>query len=237
MRSIMLSRFMIFITYIGSVSAEDGNEFSFCFEDWHPFAYMENKKQAKGLHIDSLKTALEPSGYKAIFIEMPHIRCLKKVQEGDIDFALHVDGNDNIEIIDYSIGAWELTFAYSNNQESLALNNVNEQSKVLIASGYTYPKPVLDKLKSMFTQISTHSFNVENPFEIKALFKLVESGFVDAILVDKTWAKHEISKNNINVKLEDDVFHSELQFIGYIASNGAKARKVHRALAALSNEQ
>jgi ABC-type amino acid transport substrate-binding protein len=231
MRTTLLKSLVIFFCCIGSIKAENTKSFSFCFEIWRPFSYVNENGLADGQHIIMLKRAVDSLNYQSTFVELPFKRCLKKVQLGDIDFAIHVDETDGVKLIDYPMGSWDLFFAYGNKQKAAQpFNRNNEQSKILIAHDYVYPEKVIDILNSMSVEILTESFYTCTESEVKNLFKLVESGMVDAILVDKSWAQYELSKQNINVVLGDTLLYSQLQFIGYIESNTENATALLQAL-------
>lgn len=198
MRVILLRILVIFFFFMNSNEARGENRFSFCFEVWQPFSYVDEHGLANGR---------------------------------DIDFALHVDETDGIKLIDYPMGSWDLLFAYKNEKTvSLPFNSNNKQSKILIARDYTYPKEVIDKLMDMSVEILKGSFYTSTSNEVKNLFKLVESGMVDAILVDKAWAEYELLRQNIKITLADTLLYSEPQFIGYRKGNEINAQLLIQAL-------
>jgi hypothetical protein len=231
MCAMLLRILVIYFFCIGASNATGENKLSFCFEVWQPFSYVNEKGLANGRDIDFLKSVLEPLNNQLIFIELPFKRCLKKVQQGDIDFALHVDETDGIKLIDYPMGSWDLLFAYKDEKAaSLPFNRNNKQSKILIARDYTYPKEVIDKLAAMSVKILSESFYTHTAKEVTNLFKLVEFGLVDAILVDKSWAEYELSRQNIKITLADTLLYSEPLFIGYREGNEMNAQLLLQAL-------
>ena len=165
------------------------------------------------------------------------MRCLKQVKNGQIDFVLHVDETDNFELINHPIGSWDLLLVYKfGQQKRLSVNEKNRSAKVLIARDYAYPQVVLDTLNTMAVEIIQKSFYTSNTEEVKRLFKLLEAGFVDAILVDKSWAEYEMSRQNIQVTLSEEILYSQPQYIGYVDRNRATAQKVYSALVAMSQK-
>lgn len=210
---------------------------SFCYENWRPFAFTNAEGKAEGLHIDSISHALAPFGYQLIFIELPYMRCLKKVQAGEIDFALHVDETDDILLINHAIGSWDLLLAYQEKSQKPTLSGKSKKlGKVVIARDYNYPQDVLDILNKNAAQILKRSFYIRNRKEVKNLFTLLEKGVVDAILVDKTWALHEMSRQHLAISLSEQVLYSQPQYIGYIERNSAVADIVLQALTAHANQ-
>jgi len=229
MRITLFKCLVIFIYSIGIAHANNSaTKLSFCFEVWQPFAYLNEQGDAAGEHIAFLQNAAEPYGFQLSFNEMPFKRCLKEVKQGHIDFAMHVDENDGVQLIDHPMGSWDLLFAYKDKDSRRQIKN--KDRKILVARDYAYPKKVMDKLNSMSVQVVTESFYTRTPYEVKKLFKLVESGFVDAILVDKSWAQYELSKQEINVVLDDEVLYSQPYYFGYAKGNEEKADFLLQAL-------
>lgn len=234
MRITLLKCLVILIFSMGSAHANNSvNKFSFCFEVWRPYAYLNEQGQAIGEHIDFLESTAEPYGYQLSFNEMPFRRCLKEVQQGHIDFAMHVDETDAVELIEHPMGSWDLLFAYKDKNSRQQIKN--KDSKVLISRDYVYPKAVMDTLSSMSVQIVTESFYTSTSYEVKNLFRLVESGFVDAMLVDKAWAQHALSNQEINVVLDDKVLYSQPYYLGYAKGNKEKANFLLQALKCVKN--
>jgi len=234
MRITVFKCLAIFICSMEMAQADNRvNKMSFCFEVWQPLAYLNEQGEAAGEHIDFLKSIAKPYGYQISFNEMPFKRCLKEVQRGHVDFAMHVDGTDDVELIDHPMGYWNLLFAYKDNHSRNQIKN--KDSKILISRDYAYPKSVMDKLDSMSVQVVTESFYANTPYEVKKLFKLVESGFVDAMLVDKTWAQYELSRQLINVVLDEQVLYAQPYYFGYAKGSEEKANLLLQALKKMKN--
>jgi len=236
MRKFLLRCFIVG-TCCNPAWVEAAQKLSFCYETWHPFAYVNEAGETVGEHIEALEQALAMTEYQVEFIELPFMRCLKQVRNGQIDFALHVDETDDFELINHPIGSWDLLLAYKYGQQKrLSVNEKNLSAKVLIARDYSYPKVVLDTLSAMAVEIIEESFYTNNSEEVKRLFKLLKAGFVDAILVDKSWAEYEMSRKNIQVTLSEEILYSQPQYIGYVDRNRATAQKVYSALVAMSQK-
>ncbi len=236
MRKFLLRCFIVGTCY-NPAWAEAAQKLSFCYETWHPFAYVNEAGEAVGEHIEALEQALAITEYQVVFIELPFMRCLKQVKNGQIDFVLHVDETDDVKLINHPIGSWDLLLAYKYGQQNrLADDKSSMPAKVLIARDYSYPQVVLDTLNTMAVEIIQKSFYTSNPEEVKRLFKLLEAGFVDAILVDKSWAEYEMSQQNIQVTLSEEILYSQPQYIGYVDRNRATAQKVYSALVAMSQK-
>jgi hypothetical protein len=236
MRTIFLLCVLFFIS-VSKAWPANGERLSFCYESWRPFIYTNNLGEAVGLHIDVIKQVLEPFNYQLFFIELPYLRCLKKVQIGKIDFVLHVDETDDILLIDHPIGSWDLLLAYQAKSQNELLTEENKKlDKVVIARDYNYPQAVLDTLYENSGQILKRSYYIRTRQEVKNLFTLLENGFVDAILVDKSWVTNEMSRQPLGITLSEKILFSQPQYIGYIEQNSAVAEKILQALTAHTNQ-
>ncbi len=236
MRTFLLQCFIVVICY-SPTWAVAAQKLSFCYETWHPFAYVNEAGETVGEHIELLEQALALTDYQGVFLELPFMRCLKQVRNGQIDFALHVDEEDNFELINHPIGSWDLLLVYKYGQQKrLSVNEKNLSAKVLIARDYAYPKVVLDTLSVMAVEIIKESFYINKPEQVKRLFKLLDAGFVDAILVDKSWVEYEMSRQTIQVTLSEEILYSQPQYIGYATSNRATAQRLYNALVAMSQK-
>jgi polar amino acid transport system substrate-binding protein len=56
---------------------------------WYPFTY-EEKKIAKGMHVDIVRKALETLGYQIKIVSLPRKRCIISAQNGDIDGIISI---------------------------------------------------------------------------------------------------------------------------------------------------
>ncbi len=236
MRTILLLFFGFFIVS-SKARAVSVERLSFCYESWRPFAYTNASGKISGLHIEAINQALAPYNYQLTFVELPYMRCLKEVQTGEIDFALHVDETDDVLLIDHPIGSWDLLLAYqAKPQNEVIAQKSKDLGKVLIARDYNYPQEVLEILDKNSAQILKRSYYIRSLQEVKNFFSLLEKGFVDAILVDKAWALHEMSRQPLAIILSDQVLFSQTQYIGYIEQNSAAAEKILHALTAHSKQ-
>lgn len=235
MRTISLLCFCFFVMS-SKAWATGGDRLSFCYESWRPYVYTNAAGKVAGLHIEYIKQALAPYNYQLTFFELPYMRCIKEVQAGEIDFALHVDETDDVLLIDHPIGSWDLLLAYqAKPQNEMLGKESHDLGRVLIARDYNYPQAVLDILNENSTKILKRSYYIRNLKEVKNFFTLLEKGFVDAILVDKTWALYEMSRQPLAIVLSEQVLFSQTQYIGYIEKNSAAAEKVLQALTTHNN--
>lgn len=61
---------------------------------WYPFTYVRNH-QAKGLHIDIIRSSLQNLGYDPIFKPMSWKQCLDQAKEGKVDAVATASYRDN----------------------------------------------------------------------------------------------------------------------------------------------
>ncbi|MCH2057318.1 MAG: hypothetical protein MK214_12075 [Thalassotalea sp.] len=119
---------------------------------------------------------------------------------------------------------WALTFVPKQDntmtyQELIAA----EESNTLISRDYIYPKQLLSKFAKTLVKITKTSFNTESPEEIKRFFAILLSGRVDGILIDKTWADLMIERYEFAAQTYEQVFHHQVQLIGYHTDRKYKA--------------
>ena len=227
---------ILFSNYSRAFTSEK-NTITFCYETWEPFAYVNSHGESEGEHIAFLKKAVSSIGYQASFSELPFLRCLSHVKAGDIDFMLHIDESSNISFIDFPIGNWDLVLASKANNQGDAGNNDEKHYNVIISQSFSYPQPVIDKLNKTFRHIIKKSYYIGIKNDIKRLFKLIESGFVDAMLIDKIWAEHELEKGDFNLVLSEQLFYSQPQYIGYGKTRHELAEQLRQALISVSSVQ
>lgn len=222
MRPLLLIFLLLFL-YCKNSHAQ--NKITFCYETWQPFAYVDDQGISKGEHITTINKAVKQINMAAEYIELPFMRCLQKVKSGKIDFMLHVDESSKINFINYPIGSWDLVIAYSNK-----ISKSKKLQSIIISKGFHYPEPVLKKLEENFKDVIKESYYIGIENDVKRLFKLIESDFVDAMLIDQAWAKYELNKESFNVSLKETLFYSQPQYLGYINSRKSIAEKLHKAL-------
>lgn len=222
---------MLLISQRASAFVNAENNYSFCFEEWTPYAYLNEQGQAAGESIDLLQQRLLPTGIHAVFKQFPYQRCIELAKNKKIDFVLYVDASDGLELMTPAIADWELTFAVRQDSSFSMAEIANSIGlKVLVARDYTYPDKLLAKMAHWPLNISKASFETENAQQVKRLFSILTSGRVDAILIDKVWADLMIATYKLPVKLLKEAVHVEPQFIGYHKDNQAKAEVVSALL-------
>lgn len=205
--------------------------YSVCFEEWNPYAYLDEKGEGQGTSVDTIRQALSRKEINVTFRQMPHSRCVALVKNKEIDFALHVDESDGLFLIQYPVADWALTFVTKQNNAMTFEELIsNEDSSILISRDYDYPKLLLSKLGETPVKITKTSFSTESPEEIKRFFSILLSGRVDGILVDKTWADLMIRRYQFPAQTYEQLFHREAQFIGYHTDRKYKASVLEKAI-------
>ena len=205
---------------------------SFCYEEWQPYAYVDENKENTGITVNYLKRKLTVANIRYQFTELPFPRCREAVLSGQLDFILHIDDTDNFQMLDHAISHWQLTFAVSMNSTLTFDDIINSQGlKVLMARSYNYPLTLEDKLRSMAAKTIKVSFYTSEIVALKRLFHRLTVGQGDAMVVDKIWAQKVIEQHQLPIKLFDQIVVSVPQFIGYNRGNEQKAQRLSLALA------
>ena len=212
----------------------NASSYSVCFEEWNPYAYVDEEGEWRGTSVDTIRQALRVKSIDVEFHQMPHSRCTALVKNKEIDFALHVDESDSLFLIQYPVADWALTFVTKQDNTKTYQELITaEKSNILISRDYVYPKQLLSKLAKTPVKITKTSFNTESPEEIKRFFAILLSGRVDGILIDKTWADLMIERYEFAAQTYEQIFHHELQFIGYHADRKYKASILEKAIKGL----
>ncbi|WP_206483357.1 transporter substrate-binding domain-containing protein [Thalassotalea sp. G2M2-11] len=204
---------------------------SFCYEEWEPYSFIDENNQAVGVSVDYLKYKLTLANMQYKFSELPFPRCMQLVKSGKIDFILHVDENDNLQLIKQPIADWELTFAVSDkNPMSFEQLMQSKGLNVLVARSYVYPAIIEEKLQQMSANVIKVSFYTDEVVALKRLFHRLTVGQGQAMVVDRVWAEQMIKKHHLPIKLFDQLLVSIPQYIGYIASNKRNGERLSAAL-------
>ncbi len=207
---------------------------SVCYEHWFPYAYTDNTKVSQGAVISRLKAPLENHTLAFEFREMPHVRCAKAVEEGAVDFGLFFDKEDGLQVIELPIAYWELLLVTQKSRplKSLEAFKGDGFKRVLVASGYSYPQGVLAQLRRYQKELVQTSYYTPNDFEVKSLFRFLEQGYVDAMLLDKQWAQRVTRLNELNIHLPNWLLHREPQYVAYQHASAEKVAVIRMLLQA-----
>ncbi|BBN81693.1 hypothetical protein PA25_16780 [Pseudoalteromonas sp. A25] len=211
----------------------------FCFSRWWPYNFSE-QGVVKGLQIDILRSAMKDSGVSLEFSELPFKRCKDSVRLGKYDFILDIDTSDDLDIVKYSISSWQLSFAVEHDAGVNSLSDIKslKEFRVVMAEEYIYPDIVYDKLSKLNAITARVSYYESSDEDAKALFGILKNAQVEALLVDRYWAKQVVRKYNLPVLIFDEPLHVEPQFIGYVAKYAKhKASLLEQNLNLLSTEK
>ncbi len=228
-------RYCIFIFWLLSVPsrllADDKIAMSFCYEEWRPYAFLDESKQDNGVTIDYLKQKLIAANIRYKFSELPFHLCKQAVISKKIDFILHVDENDNLALIKEPISDWELTFAVTRENELTFEEIIASQNlRIIIARSYNYPKVLEEKMIEMSAKIVKVSFYTGEATATKRLFHRLTAGQGDTMVVDRVWAQQIIKQNQLPIKVFDKLIVSVPQYIGYSTENQVAAQRLESLL-------
>ncbi|MBQ4851594.1 hypothetical protein [Pseudoalteromonas sp. MMG012] len=108
---------------------------------------------------------------------------------------------------------------------------------VVIAQKYPNPKAALNTLADINAIIIKRSYYEGSDEDTKALFDILSSNRVDAVLVDRRWAEKIVTQFNLPVSILPELVHSQRQFIGYSDRNHEKAVILSGLLKAVSEQE
>ncbi|CCQ12457.1 hypothetical protein PALB_33960 [Pseudoalteromonas luteoviolacea B = ATCC 29581] len=230
-----MKRFPLFglLILIFCKQAISKESYSFCFERWWPYSFVDHNHRAQGIEVDLIRFGLGQHQLSATFAELPFQRCINAVKSGHIDFVLHVDLSDDLLLLTESYADWTLTLAV----DKARLTQFNAIEKmaptIMLAEEYTYPPAVYERLNELRATVVTRSFYEENDENATQFFSVLKNSRIDAILIDKRWAAHMISRFNLDVELLPKVFHKEPQYIGYRQDRNEKAQHLQSILSSI----
>ncbi|CAM3997103.1 transporter substrate-binding domain-containing protein [Pseudoalteromonas byunsanensis] len=230
---------VISITQVAFATQSEIAQLRVCFSRWWPYNYTESG-EVKGMQIDILKSAFKNTDVVLTFSELPFKRCKDYVKLGKYDFILDIDESDNLSMINYSISSWQLAFAVAQDQNLKSIKDAQNLKtfRVILAQEYDYPDEVYDKLKQLNADVARRSYYEASDEDAKSLFSILKTTHVEALLVDRYWAKQVVTKFQLPVYVFDEPLHIEPQYIGYNAKHSAnKAKLLEKQLHALSTQQ
>ncbi|MBQ4848199.1 transporter substrate-binding domain-containing protein [Pseudoalteromonas sp. MMG005] len=230
---------VIFIWLFHCNVIAQSDTYSFCFSRWWPFSFVEDAGEAKGIQVDLLKYVLNNHNISVSFTELPYKRCIDDVLSGKYDFTLHLDHSDSLNLVEHGVSVWEMALAVNVNNQFLTLQKIKSLPlfSVVIAQEYPYPKAALKTLADINAVIIKRSYYEGSDEDAKALFDILSSNRVGAVLVDRRWAEKIISQFNLPVSILPELVHSQRQFIGYSDQNHEKAVILSGLLKAVSEQE
>ncbi|MBI3146672.1 MAG: transporter substrate-binding domain-containing protein [Pseudogulbenkiania sp.] len=174
-----------FLTSVWSVlalvtaSSHAAGAFTVCFEEWPPYAQVNQAGRAYGPSIDIYRQALRQAGIPAAtFKEMQYNRCSEQLKQGLIDMKLFVlddelPGQPQLhEATEY----WQIAAIVRQDSPLQHYQSLNdfERARLALITGYLYPEP-------LHTFISTRSWPATDPSHA---YRQIASRRVDAVFLD-----------------------------------------------------
>ncbi|MCF6434015.1 transporter substrate-binding domain-containing protein [Pseudoalteromonas sp. MMG022] len=236
---ILIALIVLSITQAAFAAQSEITQLRICFSRWWPYNFTE-AGEVKGMQVDILKSAFKNTDVALTFTELPFKRCKDYVKLGKYDFILDIDESDNLNMINYSLSSWQLAFAVAQNQQLKSIKDTQnlQEFRVILAQEYDYPDDVYEKLTQLNADIVRRSYYEASDEDAKALFSILKTSHVEALLVDRYWAKQIVSRFKLPVYVFDEPLHIEPQYIGYNAQHSAdKALLLEKQLHALSTQQ
>lgn len=186
-----------------------------CYEEWKPYAYIDELGKKSGTVIDRLKALSGKFDIDFTFEQTSYSHCVEFVRRGVYDFALFTNEDDFLANLPTPITTWDLTLVV---HEETKLQNIMDGSKkrtLIISHEYQYPPGLIEKLETVPFTFKKSTYFASNKREIAELFKDVIDKKADAILIDINWANLMINQLRLPLVAIPTPLHSELQYIGY----------------------
>lgn len=162
-----------------TASSHAAGSFTVCFEEWPPYAQVNQAGQAYGPSIDIYRQALQQVGIPAVtFKEMQYNRCSEQVKQGLTDMKLFVLDNElpGQPQLHEATEYWQIAAIVRKDSPLQHYQGLAdfEQARVALITGYLYPEP-------LHTFIRTHAWPATDPNQA---YRLIASKRVDAVFLD-----------------------------------------------------
>lgn len=187
---------------------------SFCYEEWAPYAYTKHSEHT-GIIIEKLVIALKSQAINSEFFEYPFSRCNLEVNKGNVDFALFVDSDENIKIIEQKLVDWQVAIISTN--RALTKQDFWDASGagVIISNDYEYPDEINRLFERNKTRLLPISYFFTSEHELKAFFNLITKKHAAFMLVDRVWSQKLIEKYDLPIFVSNWNLITVSQHIGY----------------------
>lgn len=132
-------------------------------------------------------------------------------------FALFVDNEDGLTLFKHAVAYWDITAVTSDKVSFYDLKDLQalQNSRMIIAQDYDYPKEFIDFITTLNGQVMPVSYYVTNPREDVALFSLLINDRADIMFVDASWAQQIKSKYKLPLNISSFTIHRSPQYIGF----------------------
>lgn len=205
---------IFFIFLFKSFQSNAEISISFCYEEWTPYAYTKDSVHT-GYIIEQVAKGLQSQSITAEFFEYPFSRCILEVNKGKVDFALFVDYEENIKILEQKIVDWQLAVVSTNKALNKQVFLNSDGAGVIIANDYEYPDQMINLLKMNKKNLLPTSYFFTNEHEVRALFSLLTKEHADFMIADRVWSLQLIEKYNLPLFISDWDLITVPQYIGF----------------------
>lgn len=167
------------VLVLATASSHAAGTFTVCFEEWPPYAQLNQAGQAYGPSIDIYRQALQQVGIPAVtFKEMQYNRCSEQLKQGLADMKLFVlddelPGQPQLhEATEY----WQIAAIVRQDSPLQHYQGLVdfERARLALITGYLYPEP-------LHTFISARAWPASDPSHT---YRQIASRRVDAVFLD-----------------------------------------------------
>jgi len=210
-------------------------ELNVCYEEWRPYAYKTKSGIYTGIILDKLLNTAKNNDIQLRLHELPHPRCIESVKSNKMDFALFVDNNDGLKLLNKKLSNWELAIAtrvgeMPSEEQKLVAQHIN---KITIARDYVYPDALNDLLAQLQKPVIKVSHYIQKKEDAYRIFRALLDYRVDAMVVDRVWANNVKSELSLPFEVSTWTLHKEPQFVGYSYQSAQKESAINTLLKAI----
>lgn len=226
----VLSAFMLLSSF-QSLSTE----LNVCYEEWRPYAYKTKSGIYTGVILDKLLKTAKSTDIQLVLHELPHTRCIEAVKGKKMDFALFVDVNDGLNLLNKKLSTWELAIATRAGEMPSEEQKLSAQyiKNITIARDYVYPEALNKLLVQLNKPIIKVSHYVQQKEDAYRIFRALLDYRVDAMVVDRVWANNVKSELSLPFEVSTWTLHKEPQFVGYSYQSDQKESAINTLLKAI----
>lgn len=225
--------FIILIILIPSkLAGAKGEEDYFLFlgnKNMEPLIYEENNK-TKGLLVDIMKELSKRIDHKIEVQALDWREAQEKILAGEADALIQINKNVEREnLYDFSSELLKSEFSIFKKCENTKINGIEDlKNKKVGVEALGYPRYLLEGEKNIEIVIIPNW---------TMGFKMIESGIIDAVVVDKWIGQYALTKSKISgVNLVKEALEENYSYIAVSKGNDELLRLINQGLAEMEND-
>ncbi|MFD2205644.1 substrate-binding periplasmic protein [Kiloniella antarctica] len=203
-----------------------------CHDGWPPFYYATSEYEAGGVVVSLLNEIAAETGYEIQYRLLPFKRCLKQVEEGEIDFIMATSNDgDNVLMGRTSLATWQVGAIVHQNYSQEQFFGLEDFSgeKVLLIQEYVYPE-IIRKFAPNWIISDVGYFNSDDLDSIPHPFTMIENGQATVFFEDIVYSQKIITDNKLKLKVLKPAVAFENHYIGYALGREELYRKFENGL-------